>query len=98
LRSTLRLTALVWQEGDEFVSLCPEVDVASFGTTIDEALAMLREELGAYFAEAAVPDLPAHGEPLMTTINVELPGAAAGALDTPADRIAAIPVGTSAHP
>jgi len=97
LRSTLRLTALVWQEGDEFVSLCPEVDVASFGTTIDEALAMLREELGAYFADAEVPDLPAHGEPLMTTINVELPGAAS-VLDAPDDRIAAIPVGTSAHP
>jgi predicted RNase H-like HicB family nuclease len=74
LSSTLRLTALVWQEGDEFVSLCPEVDVASFGTTIDEALAMLREELGAYFTDAEVPDLPAHGEPLMTTINVEVPG------------------------
>ena len=77
MRSTLRLTALVWQEGDEFVSLCPEVDVASFGTTIDEALATLREELGAYFADAEAPDLPAHGEPLMTTINVELPGTAA---------------------
>jgi predicted RNase H-like HicB family nuclease len=74
LSSTLRLTALVWQEGDEFVSLCPEVDVASFGTTIDEALAMLREELGAYFTDAEVPDLPAHGEPLMTMINVEVPG------------------------
>jgi predicted RNase H-like HicB family nuclease len=74
LSSTLRLTALVWQEGDEFVSLCPEVDVASFGTTIDEALAMLREELGAYFTDAEAPDLPAHGEPLMTTINVEVPG------------------------
>jgi predicted RNase H-like HicB family nuclease len=98
LRSTLRLTALVWQEGDEFVSLCPEVDVASFGTTIDEALAMLREELGAYFADAEVPDLPAHGEPLMTTINVELPGTAAGAPDAPAGRVAANPVGMPVYP
>lgn len=77
MSSTLRLTALVWQEGDEFVSLCPEVDVASFGATIDEALAMLREALEVYFADAEVPDLPAHGEPLMTTINVEVPGTAA---------------------
>jgi predicted RNase H-like HicB family nuclease len=77
LSNTLRLTALVWQEGDQFVSLCPEVDVASFGATIDEALAMLREALEVYFADAQVPDLPAHGEPLMTTINVEVPGTAA---------------------
>lgn len=59
------------------MSLCPEVDVASFGATIDEALAMLREALEVYFADAEVPDLPAQGEPLMTTINVEVPGTAA---------------------
>ena len=59
------------------MSLCPEVDVASFGATIDEALAMLREALEVYFADAEVPDLPAHGEPLMTPINVEVPGTAA---------------------
>jgi predicted RNase H-like HicB family nuclease len=77
MSSTVRLTALVWQEGDEFVSLCPEVDVASFGATIDEALAMLREALEVHFADTEVPDLPVHGEPLMTTINVEVPGTAA---------------------
>ena len=77
MSNTLRLTALVWQEGDQFVSLCPEVDIASFGATIDEALAMLREALEVYFADDEVPDLPAHGEPLMTTINVEVPGTAA---------------------
>ena len=31
MSNSLRLTAIVWQEGEEFVSLCPEVDVASFG-------------------------------------------------------------------
>jgi predicted RNase H-like HicB family nuclease len=94
MSSTLRLTALVWQEGDEFVSLCPEVDVASFGTTIDEALAMLREALGAFFADAPVPDLPPHGEPLVTTISVDVPGTAAGAPNAPAARVEAVPVGT----
>jgi predicted RNase H-like HicB family nuclease len=73
----LRLTALVWQEGEEFVSLCPEVDVASFGVTIDEALAMLREALEVHFSDANVPELPAHGEPIMTTISVEVAGTAA---------------------
>jgi len=77
LSSTLRLPALVWQEGDEFVSLCPEVDIAGFGATIDEALAMLREALEVYFADAEAPERPAHGEPLMTTINVKVPETAA---------------------
>ncbi len=77
MSNTLRLTALVWQEGEEFVSLCPEADVASFGATIDEAQAMLREALEVHFSDADVPELPVHGEPIMTTINVEVPGTAA---------------------
>ena len=32
-----RLTAIIQREGDGFVSLCPELDVASQGTTIEEA-------------------------------------------------------------
>jgi predicted RNase H-like HicB family nuclease len=52
MSNTLRFTALVWQEGDEFVSLGPEADVASFGATIDEALARLREALEVHFSGA----------------------------------------------
>lgn len=59
------------------MSLCPEVDVAGFGATIDEALSMLREALEVYFADAEGSDLPTHGEPLMTTIDVKVPGTAA---------------------
>ncbi|MGH3273910.1 MAG: type II toxin-antitoxin system HicB family antitoxin [Streptosporangiaceae bacterium] len=77
MSNTLRLTALVWQEGDEFVSLCPEADIASFGASIDEALAMLREALQAHFSDAEVPALPPHGEPIMTTIDIDVPGTAA---------------------
>ena len=32
-----RLTAIVEREGDRYVSLCPEVDVASQGDTVTEA-------------------------------------------------------------
>jgi predicted RNase H-like HicB family nuclease len=39
----LQLTALLEREGDGYVSLCPELDVASQGTTVEEALANLRE-------------------------------------------------------
>jgi len=36
-------TAIVEREGDGFVSLCPELDVASQGETVEEATANLKE-------------------------------------------------------
>ena len=51
---TRQLTAIIEREGDGYVSLCPEVDVASQGTTIDEARANLIEALELFF-EAADP-------------------------------------------
>lgn len=39
----LQLAGLVEREGDGYVSFCPELDVASQGATVEEALANLRE-------------------------------------------------------
>lgn len=39
----LNLTALLEREGDGFVSLCPEFDIASQGNTVEEALRNLKE-------------------------------------------------------
>lgn len=36
-------TAIVEKEGDGYVSLCPELDVASQGSTVEEATANLKE-------------------------------------------------------
>ena len=38
-----RYTAILEREGDVFVALCPELDVASQGATVEEATANLRE-------------------------------------------------------
>ncbi|HEX7229048.1 MAG TPA: type II toxin-antitoxin system HicB family antitoxin [Candidatus Binatia bacterium] len=51
----MKLTALIEREGDGYVSLCPELDVASQGKTIEEARDNLREALELFF-EAASPD------------------------------------------
>jgi predicted RNase H-like HicB family nuclease len=40
-----QLTAIVEREGDGYVSLCPELDIASQGATIEEARENLREAL-----------------------------------------------------
>jgi len=49
------LTAIIEREGSGFTALCPEVDVASRGDTVEEARDNLREALELCF-EAASPD------------------------------------------
>ncbi len=44
-----RLTAIIQREGDGFVALCPELDVASQGDNIESALENLREALELFF-------------------------------------------------
>ena len=48
-----RLTAIIEREGDGYVSLCPEVDVASQGETVDEARENLKEALELFFETAS---------------------------------------------
>jgi predicted RNase H-like HicB family nuclease len=65
----LKLSATVHREGGWFVSWCPELDVASQGRTVEEALSNLREALELRI-EGQEVDLPE--EPfLLTTIEVE---------------------------
>jgi predicted RNase H-like HicB family nuclease len=48
-----RLTAIIEREGDGFVALCPELDVASQGGSIEEARDNLREALELFFETAS---------------------------------------------
>lgn len=50
-----QLTAIIEREGDGYVSLCPELDIASQGDTIEEARENLREALELFF-ETALPE------------------------------------------
>ena len=52
---TYQLTAIIEKEGDGYVALCPELDVASQGDTIEEARKNLQEALELFF-EAASPE------------------------------------------
>ena len=53
--TTARLTAIFEREGNGYTALCPQVDVASQGDTIEEATTNLREAVELFF-EAADPD------------------------------------------
>ena len=49
---TKRFTALIQREDDGFVALCPELDIASQGETIESARDNLREALELFFETA----------------------------------------------
>jgi predicted RNase H-like HicB family nuclease len=48
-------TAILEKEGDLYVALCPELDVASQGATVEEATANLKEAVE-LFLECANPE------------------------------------------
>jgi predicted RNase H-like HicB family nuclease len=50
---TISLSAVLNAEDDGYVSLCPELDIASQGETIEEALANLKEALEGFFEVAS---------------------------------------------
>ena len=51
----MKLTALIEREGDGYVSLCPELDIASQGESVEAARDNLREALELFF-ESASPE------------------------------------------
>ncbi len=49
------LTAIIEREEDMYVALCPELDIASHGNTVEEAKRNLEEAIG-LFLEHASPE------------------------------------------
>jgi predicted RNase H-like HicB family nuclease len=47
-----QLTAIIEREGDGYVALCPELDIASQGDTVEEARSNLVEALTLFFETA----------------------------------------------
>lgn len=52
MASNRRLTALIEREGDVYVALCPELDIASQGDSIEAARRNLVEALELFFETA----------------------------------------------
>jgi len=51
------VTAIIQSEGDGFVSLCPELDIASQGDTIEQAKDNLREAIDLFFECASLGEV-----------------------------------------
>jgi predicted RNase H-like HicB family nuclease len=54
---THRLTAIIEREGDGYVALCPELDVASQGDSVESAREDLREALDLFFECASAEEV-----------------------------------------
>ena len=67
-----RLTAIIEREDDGFVALCPELDIASQGSSIEEARANLVEALTLFFETADPSEVAGRfrGEVFVTQVEV----------------------------
>lgn len=67
-----QLTAIIEREGDGYVSLCPELDIASQGNSVQEAKSNLKEALELFFETASPQEIDArlHDEVYITRLEV----------------------------
>ena len=63
----MEFTAIIKKGEKQFVALCPELDVASQGYTIEEAIKNLKEACELYIEEMGVPDGVGSEEVLVTS-------------------------------
>jgi len=69
-----QLTAIIEREDDGYVSLCPELDIASQGDTIEEARENLREALELFFETASPAEIQTrlHEEVYVTRVEIAI--------------------------
>lgn len=69
-----RLTAIIQAELPGFVALCPELDVASQGDTVEEAVANLREAVELFYECASADEIAARegGDIFVTQLEVSI--------------------------
>ena len=57
MKNIKNFTAIIEREDNGYVSLCPELDVASQGDTVEEAKANLQEAIELFFEHASKEEI-----------------------------------------
>lgn len=72
MKSMRQLTAIIEREDDVYVALCPEVDIASQGETVEAARSNLIEALELFFESADPTEVARrlHSEVFVTRVEV----------------------------
>ena len=64
-------TAIIKKGEDQFVALCPELDVVSQGYTVEKALANLKEAVELYIEEMGIPEGTSSGNTIIASFEVK---------------------------
>lgn len=69
-----QFTAIIEREGDGYVALCPELDIASQGDTVEEARRNLGEAVELFLEAADASEVRArlHSEVFVTRLDLPL--------------------------
>jgi len=67
-----QFTAVIEREGNMYVALCPELDIASQGETVEEARKNLKEAIQLFFETASQQEIRErlHDEVFVTRLEV----------------------------
>jgi predicted RNase H-like HicB family nuclease len=70
--TTRQLTAIIEREDDTYIALCPELDIASQGDTVEAARRNLVEALELFFESADPTEISRrlHNEVFVTRVEV----------------------------
>ena len=72
--ATHTFSAMLQREDDGYVAICPELDVASQGDTVEQARANLREAVELFLETASPAEINErlHAEVYVTSLEVEV--------------------------
>ena len=73
MREARQMTAIIEREDDGFVALCPELDIASQGMSIEEARSNLIEALTLFFETASPSEVSRRVRNEVFVTRVEVP-------------------------
>jgi predicted RNase H-like HicB family nuclease len=59
MKRTTQFTAVIEREGNLFVSLCPQLDIASQGSSVEEAKSNLQEAIELFFETTSQSEIDA---------------------------------------
>jgi predicted RNase H-like HicB family nuclease len=74
MNKKFQFTAVIEKEGDGYVSLCPELDIASQGSSVEEASANLKEAVELFLETASATEVNQrlHEEVFVTRMEVAI--------------------------
>ena len=72
MAKTRQLTSIIEREDDGFVALCPELDIASQGDTVEDARSNLAEAIELFFEVADPSEIEQrmHNDVFVTSVEV----------------------------